>query len=82
VTRRPYRGVSGIATGQLGLITRIQLHELGAGRGAVDHALSCGLIRQVHRGVYAVGHLSLPPFAGEMAAVLAVGEGALLRRPT
>jgi len=78
VTSWPYRAVWEIATGQLGSITRIQLYEFGVGRGAIDHALKCGLIRQVHRGVYAVGHFSLPPFAAEMAAVLAVGEGALL----
>jgi hypothetical protein len=78
VTSWLHRPVSDIATRQLGLITRIQLYELGVGRGAVDHALESGLIRQVHRGVYAVGHFSLPPFAAEMAAVLAVGEGTLL----
>jgi very-short-patch-repair endonuclease len=31
-----------------------------------------------HQGVYAVGGLALPPFADELAAVLAVGEGAYL----
>jgi very-short-patch-repair endonuclease len=78
VTPWPYRDVWETATRQLGLITRIQLYELGVGRGAIDHAMKCGLIRQIHRGVYAVGHSSLPPFASEMAAVLAAGDGALL----
>lgn len=78
MTSWPYRAVGEIATLQFGLITRIQLYELGVGRAPIDHALECGLITQIHRGVYAVGHLSLAPFAPEMAAVLAVGEGALL----
>lgn len=51
---------------------------LGLSRGAIDHAIARGRLRQIHRGVYAVGHVALPAFAAEMAAVLAVGPGAVL----
>jgi very-short-patch-repair endonuclease len=51
---------------------------LGLSRGAIDHAIARGRLRRIHRGVYAVGHVALPAFAAEMAAVLAVGHGAVL----
>ncbi len=67
-----------IATRQLSLISRAQLLELGVRPGTVDEALRRGRLRARHRGVYSLAHLALPPFAAELAAVLAVGEGAYL----
>jgi very-short-patch-repair endonuclease len=66
------------ANHQHGLITRRQLFDLGLTRGLIDNAVARRRLVPVHRGVYAVGHLSLPQFAPYMAAVLAVGEAALL----
>jgi very-short-patch-repair endonuclease len=70
--------VADITNGQHGLVTRVQLYELGLRRGAINHALKRGRIVPRHRGVYALGDLALPPLAPYMAAVLAVGEGAFL----
>jgi very-short-patch-repair endonuclease len=74
----PDRLVAEIAAAQLGLTTRWQLLDLGLSRAIIDHALARGRIIPVHRGVYAVGHVSLPPRAPFMAAVLAVGPGAVV----
>ncbi|MHB1569258.1 MAG: DUF559 domain-containing protein, partial [Solirubrobacteraceae bacterium] len=74
----PDDAVADLAGSQYGLVTRSQLHELGLGRAAVDHALERGRLRSVHRGVYAVGHVALPPLAPYMAAALAVGPGAVV----
>jgi very-short-patch-repair endonuclease len=74
----PDRKIGEIANRQYGLISRRQLFELGLTRGLVDKALARRRIVALHRGVYAVGHLSLPQLAPGMAAVLAVGDDALL----
>jgi very-short-patch-repair endonuclease len=74
----PDREIGEIAGRQRGLITRVQLFALGQRRSAIDHALVRGRLRLIHRGVYAVGHRALPPGADQLAAVLAVGAGALL----
>ena len=60
------------------MIARWQLVALGVTRAMIDHALRRGLLRPIHRGVYAVGHLALPPLAPFMAAALAVGGDALV----
>ncbi len=72
----PDRAIAQIAQRQQGLITRDQLFELGLSRALIDKAVRRRRLIAVHRGVYAVGHLSLPPFAPYMAAVLAVGKAA------
>lgn len=72
------RAIEVIATRQQGLITRVQLLELGLSRSLIDKYVARGRLIAVHRGVYAVGHRSLPPLASSMAAVLAAGPEALL----
>jgi very-short-patch-repair endonuclease len=70
--------VAEIAGRQHGLITRRELGDLGPTRTMIDNAISRGRLIPVHQGVYAVGHPSLPPLAPFMAAVLAVGRGAVV----
>jgi very-short-patch-repair endonuclease len=70
--------IAEIASRQRSLITRRELLALGLRESAVDHSVRRGRLIRRHQGVYAVGGLALPPFADELAAVLAVGEGAYL----
>jgi predicted transcriptional regulator of viral defense system len=71
------RAVLAVAGRQHAVVTSAQLRDAGLGRNAVAHRIRTGWLRRRHRGVYLVG-----PLAGEhsraMAAVLAVGPGALL----
>jgi very-short-patch-repair endonuclease len=81
VVQQGWRGewaVARVAERQLGLVTRGQLAALGVGRGAVARRIESGRLHRVHRGVYRVGHPSPLPFSRELAAVLALGEGATL----
>ncbi|HEY5428259.1 MAG TPA: DUF559 domain-containing protein, partial [Solirubrobacteraceae bacterium] len=74
----PDRLIAAAAGTQAGMITRRELFDLGVTPAMVDNAVARGRLIPVHRGVYAVGHSSLPPLAPVMAAVLAVGQGALV----
>ena len=60
------------------MVSRDQLVGLGLGADAVDWRVRRRRLHRVHRGVYAVGHLSLTRNGRFMAAVLACGEGAAL----
>jgi very-short-patch-repair endonuclease len=70
--------IAEVASRQRSLITRRELLALGLKESAVDHSVRRGRLIRRHQGVYAVGGLALPPFATELAAVLAVGEGGYL----
>jgi very-short-patch-repair endonuclease len=70
--------IAAIAAKQHGNITRAQMLAAGLGDDTVDSWLRRGRLYQLHRGVYALGHLALPPLGAQMAAVLACGEAALL----
>lgn len=74
----PDREIGEIGSRQLGLITRIQLLALGVSQAMINYSIARGRLRPIHRGVYAIGHLALPPLAAELAAVLAVGVNAVL----
>lgn len=63
---------------QRGVITREQLLACGLSAAAIDWRVRRGWLRVLYRGVYAVGHLALPPLAHETAAILACGQTALL----
>jgi very-short-patch-repair endonuclease len=67
-----------LARRQHGVITRMQLLALGFTDAAIRHRLARGRLRQIHRGVYAVGQLPLTQEGQWMAAVLACGDGAAL----
>jgi len=60
------------------VIAARQLIALGVGRGAIEYRLETGRLHPCYRGVYAVGHRSLKREGRWMAAVLAVGPGAVL----
>jgi very-short-patch-repair endonuclease len=70
--------VARVAAAQYGVVTRGQLVAAGLGRGAIGHRIKRGRLHRVHRGVYLLGHAVPPPLAREMAAVLAVGDQAVL----
>jgi predicted transcriptional regulator of viral defense system/very-short-patch-repair endonuclease len=64
---------------QHGVVSIRQLEgPLGFSERSVSRAVSAGRLHRMHRGVYAVGHTDLSPHGECLAAVLAVGPGALL----
>lgn len=67
-----------LAARQHGVVSAAQLCELGLTRAAVGRWAASGRLHRLHRGVYAVGHPSLPEHGPALAAVLACGSGALL----
>jgi putative AbiEi antitoxin of type IV toxin-antitoxin system/uncharacterized protein DUF559 len=67
-----------VAARQHGVVTLLQLQDLGLGERAVHDRVSSGRLHRIHRGVYAVGRRDLPIKGHRMAAVLACGEGAVL----
>lgn len=68
------------ASQQRGLVTRAQARALGLSDGGIDERLRRGALHRVQRGVYLVGHAVPPPFAAELAAVLAGGPGTFVAR--
>ena len=72
------RRLAALATRQHGIVSRTELGALGFSPSAVDRRMRSGRLHQLHRGVYAVGHLSLTPRARWLAAVKACGRGAVL----
>ncbi len=67
-----------LARRQRGLVTALQLHQLGLTRHAISYRLKIGRLIPVFHGVYAVGHLPSSPVDFAAAAVLACGRGAAL----
>ncbi len=63
---------------QWGVVARSQLLAAGLTRKAVEVRLESGRLVPLHRGVYAVGHARLRREGYWLAAVLAVGPGAVL----
>ncbi|HVV89635.1 MAG TPA: type IV toxin-antitoxin system AbiEi family antitoxin domain-containing protein, partial [Solirubrobacterales bacterium] len=72
------RRMAAIAERQHGVVTSVQLVEAGIDKDGVAWRVAAGRLHRLHRGVYAVGHRSLSWRGRWMAAVLAVGEGAVL----
>lgn len=70
--------IARLASRQRGLVTRGQLLDAGFTSAQVKGRLAAGHLHPLHRGVYAVGHTALQPFARELAAVLACGPTAHL----
>jgi Transcriptional regulator, AbiEi antitoxin len=68
-----------LAGRQHGVVSIRQLEQrVGFSHQAVERAVGAGRLHRIHRGVYAVGHRDLSQRAECLAAVLAVGPGALL----
>lgn len=75
--RNVEEAITATARRQHGVVTRVQLLELGIRPGAIRCRMASGRLRRLHRGVYLVGPI-MPPHAREMAAVLACGPAAVL----
>jgi predicted transcriptional regulator of viral defense system len=60
------------------VVTRRQLVAAGVSEAAVDVWLRRGRLFRLHRGAYALGHEAVGSRGRELAAVLAVGDDALL----
>lgn len=67
-----------LAEKQHGVIAHRQLLELGEGRGLILRRREGGLLIEVHRGIYALGHRRITREGWWMAAVLACGPGTVL----
>lgn len=74
----PDRAIGTIAESQQSLVTRRQLYALNLSRALIDNSVERSRLVPRRRGVCSVGHAPLAPFAKQMAAVLAVGEQAVL----
>jgi very-short-patch-repair endonuclease len=69
--------VQELAAAQHGVVTRAQLLALGLTARMIARRVAQQRLWPLHRGVYRVGP-DISPYAGDMAAVLACGAGALL----
>jgi very-short-patch-repair endonuclease len=67
-----------IAERQHGNVTRAQLDGIGLTRNEIDERREQGWLIRRHTGVYAVGHVPRTRESRWLAAVLALGEGAVL----
>ncbi|MBS1844552.1 MAG: type IV toxin-antitoxin system AbiEi family antitoxin domain-containing protein [Actinobacteria bacterium] len=73
------RALARRAISQHGVVSIRQLEQqLGFSHQAVERAVAAGRLHRIHRGVFAVGHTELSRRGQCLAAVLAVGPGALL----
>lgn len=72
------RAVAALAARQHGVVARLQLMDLGIGRGAISRWRDSGRLNHVHAGVFAVGHERLTVRGRWMAAVLTCRDGTLL----
>jgi very-short-patch-repair endonuclease len=70
--------IRGIAERQHGNVTRAQLDAIGLTRNEIDERHEQGWLIRRHTGVYAVGHVPRTRESRWLAAVLAVGDGAVL----
>jgi very-short-patch-repair endonuclease len=70
--------IAAIARRQYGVVARRQLAAIGIGTEGIAARIGSGRLHRLHRGVYAVGHVSLRAEAYWIAAVLAAGPGAVL----
>ena len=67
-----------LANRQLGVVARWQLAAEGVTPAMLKSRVANGSLTRLHRGVYAVGHRQLRREGHYLAAVLAVGPGAVL----
>src|SRR5215213_2563445 len=70
--------IARVAARQHGVISLAQLERAGLGRQGRETRLRRGRLHRLHRGVFAVGHPGVGREGRWMAAVLAVGHGAVL----
>lgn len=72
------RAIGTLAARQHGVVSRGQLLDAGLTKRVVHGCLRSGRLLRLHPGVYAVGHAQLRREGRWLAAVLAVGSGAVL----
>src|ERR1700742_266101 len=73
------RGLAELARRQNGVVSVRQLEQLfGYSRVGIKRLVDSGRLHRVYRGVYAVGHRDMSLHGECLAAMLAVGPGALL----
>jgi very-short-patch-repair endonuclease len=72
------RALARLAARQHGVVHVGQLYALGMSRSDVSYRVGIGRLHRLHRGVYAVGHLSLTDESTFIAAVFAFGDDAVL----
>jgi hypothetical protein len=77
-TLPPDLAVARVAAAQYGVVHFAQLRAAGLGTGAINSRVRAGRLHRLYRSVFAVGHTHLSRQAHWLAAVLALGEGALL----
>jgi very-short-patch-repair endonuclease len=70
--------IAGLADAQHGVVARRQLLTASVTASEIERRLGRGSLISLHRGVYAVGHRRLRREGYWLAAVLAVGPGAVL----
>ena len=70
--------IAHVARVQHGVVTTVQLIEVGLATSAISKRVRTGRLHRLHQGVYAVGHEGLSEEARWMAAVLACGPRAVL----
>jgi very-short-patch-repair endonuclease len=78
----PEAVIAGIAGGQENVISRGQLLAAGLGRGAITHRARVGDLHPLHRAVFLIGHAPPTPRGRAWAALLAVGDGAVVSHRT
>src|SRR5438045_9202911 len=72
------RAIAKLAARQRSVVARWQLLAMGIAPRTINHRVASGLLRPLYRGVYLVGHTVPPPWAREMAALIAYGDRAIL----
>jgi hypothetical protein len=72
------RVIAELAERQHGVVSRRQLIAAGIGRGAIRDRLVRGALHGLHRGVCTAGDPLVSTNGRLLAAVLAVGDGAVL----
>ena len=72
------REIARVTGKQRTLATAEQLYACGISKRAIEYRVASGRLRVVFRGVYTVAPGELPPFALELAALLAVGDNSFV----
>jgi predicted transcriptional regulator of viral defense system len=74
--------VAEVAAQQWGVIDCGQLRDCGVSSSTVSRWCQAGRLHVIHRGVYALGHASIPVEGGLIAALLYAGPDAFLSHAT
>jgi very-short-patch-repair endonuclease len=78
VTKPRDQRIAELAARQRGLVTRVQLLEIGLTPEAIDHWLRSARLHLLYRSVYLLGHAGVTEGTRELGAVLACGPRAVV----